>query len=198
MPSLRPQLACAPLAFALACASSPKGTEAPQCPETQPTIVVSDPAMQSPTRIIPQEPELVSMRLFVVSAAGDNIDDGLPESIRSSPTCASGCTLLFSPMLLGRSRSEAELEVGSGSDQNLFSLKVQPRLSEDHVELKLRAGLAIGGDGEPAVPHQLSFEGLLEPGELTHVGTFHAEDRRGHTVGPQLFIMAQSATPDEA
>ena len=195
MSLLRASFFCAPLAFGLACATSPKTASPPQCDEPQPTIAVANPTVSAPTVTIPQEAELISVRLFVVSATGDTIDEGLPEPIRSSPTCASGvCTLLLSPMLLGRSRGEMELEVGTDNDQNLFSLEARPRLSKDHVELELQAQFALEDEGNRSPPHRLRFEGLLEPGQITHVGTFHAEDHRGHSVGPQVFIMVERAT----
>lgn len=194
MSLLRASLSCIPLAFGLACAASPKSVDPPECEEPESTIVVADPATQTPSNTFPLEPELVSMRLFVVSASGEGIDEALPESIRSSPTCASdGCTLLLSPMLLGRSRGKMEFEVGTGRDQKLFSLEARPRLSKDHVELELDARFAVEpGDNRPPA-QQLKFEGLLEPGQITHLGTFHAEDRRGHTVGPQVFVMVERA-----
>lgn len=197
MSLLRASLSFVPLAFGLACAASPKSVHPPQCDEPESTIVVSDPAVRAPSTTIPLEPELVSMRLFVVSASGEGIDEALPESIRSSPTCASdGCTLLLSPMLLGRSRGEMEFEVGTGKDQKLFSLQARPRLSKDHVELELKARFAVEpADNRPRA-QQLKFEGLLKPGQITHVGTFHAEDHRGHTVGPQVFIMVDRAAAE--
>lgn len=197
MTLLRAPLLSVPLVFGLACAPTPKNVEPPHCDEPEPTVVVSNPTVSPPTVIVPQEPELVSLRLFVVSANGDSIDEKLPDMIQSSPTCASsGCTLLLSPMLLGRSRGEMALEVGTDTDKNLFSLEAKPFLSKDHVELELRARFAVETEGERAPTHELKFEGLLEPGQLTHVGTFHAEDRRGQTVGPQLFVMAESATEE--
>ncbi len=198
MSLLRASLSCVPLTFALACAASPKSVEAPRCDEPEKTIVVSDPAVSAPVAIIPREPELVSMRLFVVSATGQGIDEGLPEAIRSSPTCASGgCTLLLSPLFLGRSGGEMELEVGTGRDQNLFSLQARPRLSKDHVELDLQARFEVRNDAERPPTHQLRFEGLLELGQITHVGTFHDEDPRVHAVGPQVFVMAEAATAQQ-
>lgn len=197
MSLLRAPLMSAALVLGLACAPTPKNVEPPQCDEPEPTVVVSNPMVSPPTVVVPREPELVSLRLFVVSASGEGIDEDLPDMIRSSPTCASsGCTLLLSPMLLGRSRGEMALEVGTDTDQNMFSLEAKPFLSKDHVELELRARFAVETEGERVPRHELKFEGLLEPGQLTHVGTFHAEDRRGHTVGPQLFVMVESATEE--
>ncbi len=195
MSLLRACFFCTPLAFGLACAASPKTASPPQCDEPEPTIVVANPAIRPPTVSVPEEPQLVSMRLFVVAASGDGVDEALPEAIRSSPTCSSGgCTLLLSPMLLGRSRGQMELEVGDGADQNLFSLEARPRLSKDHIELEMHAQFAVEDEGNRSPAQRLRFEGLLEPGQITHVGTFHAEDHRGHTVGPQVFIMVESAS----
>ncbi len=196
MSLLRASLLCLPVATGVACASGPMTTAAPQCDDPESTVVVSDSALPTPALVVPDEPELVAMRLFVVSASGDQVDEQLPDAIRSSPTCeAGGCTLLLSPMLLGRSRGEMELEVGDDKDHHLFSLEARPRLSKDHVELQLEARFAVEGEAERVPAHRLTFEGLLEPGQLTHVGTFHAEDRHGHTVGPQVFIMVERATP---
>ena len=198
MSRLRASFFCIPLAVGLACAANPKNVEPPQCDEPEPTLVVANPAIRAPSVTLPDEPQLVSMRLFVVAASGDGVDEGLPEAIRSSPTCSSeGCTLLLAPMLLGRSRGQMKLEVGTGSDQNLFPLDARPRLSKEHVELELQARLAVEGEDERSPAHRLEFEGLLEPGQITHVGTFHSEDHRGHTVGPQVFIMVDRATPPE-
>lgn len=198
MSLLRASLCCVPLAFGLACASSPKNAAPPQCDEPEETIVVSDTSVSTPVAIVPREPELVSMRLFVVSASGDGVDEALPESIRSSPTCASGgCTLLLSPMLLGRSRGEMELEVGTGKDHNLFSLEARPRLSKDHVELDLQARFDIEAGGDRPPTHRLKFEGLLKLGQITHVGTFHDEDPRVHAVGPQVFVMVEPAASEQ-
>ena len=193
--------ACAlPLVFGLACATTtPQLAAAPECSESEPTIVVSDSTAQAPVTIVPDDNELLSMRLFVVSASGEGIDQGLPESIRSSPTCTSGgCTLLLSPMLLGRSRGRMEIEVGTGEEQKLFSLEAKPRLTKQHVELELQAQFAVKADDSRPPAQRLKFEGLLEPGEITHVGTFHAEDHRGPTVGPQVFVMVERAASERS
>lgn len=193
---MSPLRACAsllPLSLALACAAKPAPVvEAPKC-EPEPSITVSDPTPSEPMVAIPQATELVTLRLFVVSGA-DAMDERLPEPIQQSDVCKDrGCTLVLSPLLLGRNRAEMEIDIGNDKDDVLFSMQAKPRLIEDNVGLELHARFLVE-DTHNRTQH-LEFSGALTPGEITHVGTFHASDRHGHVTGPQVFAVVERATP---
>lgn len=195
---MSPLRACAPLlpfSLALACAAKPSPmVEAPQC-ESEPAITVSDPTPSEPVVAIPQDTELVTLRLFVVSP-GDTVDDSLPAPIQQSDVCADGgCSLLLSPVLLGRNHSEMEIDIGNEKDDVVFSMAAKPRILEDNVGLRLHAQFLVD-DAHHRTQH-LEFSGALAPGEITHVGTFHANDRHGHVMGPQVFAVVERATPSE-
>jgi|GEM_PF-2374694 len=178
--------------FGLGCAATPAPVaEAPACePET--TITVADPSPSAPTVVLADERELVTLRLFVVSPDHADPSTALPQAIAESNLCHDAtCSLLLSPMLLGRDRSEMKLEVGTGRDDNLFAMQARPRLDDDHIALELQARLFADAED----PQHFEFEGSLVPDQITHIGTFHANTRDGHVVGAQVFAVAALATP---
>ncbi len=193
---MSPLRACAfllPFSLALACAAKPAPVvEAPKC-EPEPSITVSDPTPAEPMLAIPQATELVTLRLFVVSGA-DAMDEALPEPIRQSDVCKdSGCSLVLSPVLPGRNNSEMEIDIGNDKDDVLFSMQAKPRVIENNIGLELQARFLVEDTHNRA--QHLEFSGALTPGEITHVGTFHASDRHGHVTGPQVFAVVERATP---
>ena len=103
-----------------------------------------------------------------------------------------GCSLLLSPKLLGRNRGDMALEVGAANNEGFFALEASPYIVEDHVQLKLEAQFLAAGQTHPPT-QRFNFEGTLEPGKITHVGTFHANGRDGHVVGPQVFAVVERA-----
>ncbi len=186
----------APLLLTLACAAQPAPvSQAPACEEEEPAIAVRDPVSPESVLVVPHKDELLTLRVFVVSP-GDDIDAALPEPIRESQVCKSaGCSLLLSPKLLGRNRRDMALEVGAANNEGYFALEASPSIVEDHVELKLEAQFLAAGQTHPPTQH-FNFEGTLAPGQITHVGTFHANSRDGHVVGPQVFAVVERATPE--
>ncbi len=185
-----------PLLFSLACASASKVAEVPQCEPPDEAITVSDTATPSVLEVVPDSPELVTLRLFVVDPRGETKDE-LPTPVKDADVCkAQGCSLLLAPMLMGRNRSTMELEVGTGRDANLFAMEAKPFLYGDHVQLELNAQMFVDGEGDRLFAQHLEFTGSLKTGQLTHVGTFHANDHNGHVVGPQVFAMVENSTPE--
>jgi len=184
-----------PLLCSLACASSPKVAEVPQCDEPHDAISVADTATPSVLEVVPSTPEMVTLRLFVVDPGKP--EGELPEPVQEADVCkAQGCSLLLAPMLLGRNRAPMELEVGTGKDANLFSMEAKPTLYGEHVQLELNARMFVDGDEERSFAQHFEFSGSLKTGQLTHVGTFHANDHNGHVVGPQVFAMVEDSTPN--
>lgn len=182
---------CGALVLA-ACAGSSMTAEAPVC-EPQATITVADPAPGTPLTITPEESELVSVRLFIISPGGGS--DELPAPIETSPICkASGCDVVLAPALLGRNRSKLRFEQGSQNGEHFFSLEAFPTLAGEHVQLSMNASFFSDDGTLPPRRRSFEFKGTLEPGTLTHVGTFHGFDHRGHDVGPQVFAMAEPAS----
>ncbi len=191
-----PRALLLPLVLSLACASSTKATDAPQCDDTEPVITVSNSPTPSTLEVVPHAPELITLRLFVVDPGGAG-DADVPEPIRDAAVCKPhGCSLLLAPMLMGRNRSPMELEVGTGRDSNLFAMRAQPFLQDRHVQLQLEADMFVDGEAEHPFAQRFEFSGTLEMGQLTHIGTFHANDRSGHVVGPQVFAMVEHSSPD--
>ncbi len=194
MSLLRVCVSTLPLALIFGCANKPAPVvEAPKC-EPEPMIAVSDPEPPQSFVSIPADTELVSLRLFVVAQGDQPTDASLPAPIRESDLCSgTGCSLLLSPMLLGRNRNDLELEVGDGKTSDVFAMKANPRVIEDHVELRLEARFMMSG--EP-IGQRFAFAGTLEPGQITHVGTFYSDDHRGRTVGPQVFAVVERGIPE--
>lgn len=192
MSPLRSCVPLLPLSFALACATKPApALEAPKC-EPEPSITVSDPTPATPMVAIPRSTELVTLRLFVVSDGGA-VDESLPEPIQQADVCKDGgCSLVLSPVLLGRNHSELEIDIGNDKDDVLFSMQAKPRIIDDSVGLELHARFLVEDTHNRA--QHLEFAGALTPGQITHVGTFHASDRHGHVTGPQVFAVVERAT----
>ena len=194
MSLLRVSVCTLPFALVFGCASKPAPmapmVEAPNC-EPEPVIVVNDPEPPRSFVSIPVDTELVSLRLFVVSQGDGPTDESLPPHVRESDLCRmTGCSLLLSPMLLGRNRSTFELEVGNGKTSDVLAMKATPRVVEDHIDLRLEARFMVGDD---QIGQRFAFAGTLEPGEITHVGTFYSDVRRERTVGPQVFAVVDRA-----
>lgn len=190
--SLHTRVLFASLLLSSACAAAPTTAEAPQCPEG-PSIAVADPVTTPPVSVVPEETELVSVRLFVVTEGKG--EAALPQAIATSDTCTrNGCDLLLAPMMLGRDRQPLELELGSTDGDHYFSLNARPTVQGEHIQLTLDADFFATTDEHPARKRRFEFQGALEPGVLTHVGTFHAFDHRGHDVGPEVFAMVERAT----
>ena len=138
--------------------------------------------------------QLVERAVCHLVSSGDTVDENLPAPIRESEFCNDGgCSLLVSPVLLGRNRSEMEIDIGNDKDDVLFSMEAKPRIIQDNVGLELHARFLV--EDAHNRPQHLEFSGALTPGEITHVGTFHANDRHGHVTGPQLFAVVERATP---
>ena len=194
MSLLRVFVSTLPLALILGCATKPvPSAAAPQC-EAEPVITVNDPEPPESMVSIPVDTELVSLRLFVVSQGEGASDEDLPAPIRASGLCeADGCHLLLSPTLLGRNRRELALDVGNTKSDHVFKMKAHPSVVGEHVELQLEAQFHVSGD---PIGQRFAFAGTLEPGQITHVGTFYADGRSGHTVGPQVFAVVERASSD--
>ncbi len=172
----------------LGCAASPAAPNgvAAACTETPEAAPAPEPEPH-----IPEVADSVSVRLFVVTAAGDPKPGGVPEDILSDPLCDDGeCEVLYAPLFVGREHAEMVLETGDRKGPSLLSINTRAALRGEAVDVKL-TGRFIGAEG----PMSVQFKGALQTGELTHIGTFNG---RGGEVGPHLYARVSPTEPDDA